>query len=126
MQDVNANEDWNTCLDTNGMSLGRCIYHCDNDEACETACVHHFKMKTENCPCEKNCPSGCPCPLYECDDITPTMDPTTPVIETTTATVYEEAVLVLSSTYSDSNITNPPMVIGFDGKYNIIYRGVLH
>ena len=51
-QDVTANEDWNQCLDINGMSLARCIYKCDNNSACEIDCVANFKTETVNCPCE--------------------------------------------------------------------------
>ena len=51
-QDVTANADWNKCLDTNGMSLARCIYHCADDADCEANCLQQFKTKTDDCPCE--------------------------------------------------------------------------
>ena len=51
-QDVTANEDWNQCLDSNGMSLARCIYNCGDNSDCEIDCVANFKTKTLDCPCE--------------------------------------------------------------------------
>ena len=51
-QDVTQNSNWNNCLDTNGQSLARCIYNCNDDAACEADCVDQFKTKTEDCPCE--------------------------------------------------------------------------
>ena len=36
----------------NGKSLARCIYDCKDDSACEADCVGHFKIQTDDCPCE--------------------------------------------------------------------------
>ena len=160
-QDVTANEDWNQCLDINGMSLARCIYNCDDNIACEIDCVANFKTKTVDCPCEvswngvnrngslsdkfcpwsswldsddslrrynfktkikDNCPSGCPCELYDCDDTSPTITSTTSMATTTTEPSPKEAVLMLCSKTS----TNIPMVIGFNGKSNIFVMDAAH
>ena len=51
-QDVTENVNWNKCLDDIGMSLGRCIYKCQNNSDCENDCVFEFKVNTANCPCE--------------------------------------------------------------------------
>ena len=51
-QDITENADWNKCLDVNGMSLARCIYHCEDNGDCESDCVAQFKGRTANCPCE--------------------------------------------------------------------------
>ena len=51
-QDVTENENWNNCLDVNGMSLARCIYNCEDNGDCENDCVAQFKGRTANCPCE--------------------------------------------------------------------------
>ena len=51
-QDVTENVNWNKCLDINGMSLGRCIYNCEDNEDCEASCVDQFKTRTDDCPCE--------------------------------------------------------------------------
>ena len=52
IQDVTENVNWNKCLDINGMSLGRCIYNCEDNEDCEASCVDQFKTRTDDCPCE--------------------------------------------------------------------------
>ena len=66
----------------------------------------HFKFIKENCP------GGCPCDDYECEDITPTVTSTTSVATTTIEPVAKDAVLLLN-TRSSSNV---PMVIGYNGK----------
>ena len=119
------------------MSLARCIYNCEDNSDCEASCVEQFKTRTEDCPCEvgpifydllttffiplnnlgceiiikDNCPAGCPCDSFECEDVTPTVTSTTSVATTTTKPAAKEAVLMLS-TYEASNI---PMVINYNG-----------
>ena len=51
-QDVTENANWNKCIDDNGASLARCIYHCNNDSNCEASCIEQFKIRTNDCPCE--------------------------------------------------------------------------
>ena len=58
---------------------------------------------------QKNCPAGCPCDAYKCDDVTTT---TTSMATTTTASTMKKAVLMLN-TYDSGNV---PMVIGFNGE----------
>ena len=65
----------------------------------------HYKLIQENCP------GGCPCDAYECEDITPTVT-TTSVATTTVEPISKDAVLLLS-TFFQSNV---PMVIGYNGK----------
>ena len=64
---------------------------------------------------QENCPGGCPCDDFECEDITPTVTSTTSVATTTIEPVAKDAVLLLS-TYSSSNV---PMVIGYNGKLHL-------
>ena len=45
-------DDWNRCIDSNGISLGRCIYDCKNDQDCEMECLADFKSMQDKCPCE--------------------------------------------------------------------------
>ena len=52
VQDKNQNDDWNECIDGNGMSLGRCVNQCDENADCEQDCLNQFKMKQRSCPCE--------------------------------------------------------------------------
>ena len=61
---------------------------------------------------QNNCPGGCPCDSFECEDVTPTVTSTTSVPTTTSEPAAKNAVLMLS-TYESSNI---PMVLGYNGK----------
>ena len=47
-----SNEEWNRCLDTNGVILGRCVYECGENEECRNQCVNEFDERQLNCPCE--------------------------------------------------------------------------
>ena len=131
-----ANGDWNVCIDDNGSKLGRCIYACNNDDACEDQCVEQFKTRQFDCPCEvksfvftiqiipfdirlvsyillqENCPAGCPCDDYPCVETTTVPDMTTATVPATTTSPATNAVLVLSTI----NAANKPMVIDWDGK----------
>ena len=128
--DFDLNQDWSSCIDANSLrlvykiklimfiwrvkikniqSLGRCIYNCQNDLNCEAICVSHFKTKQNDCPCEENCKTGCPCDSYECDFSTTTTDEVT-----TTEIPKEKAVLVLNTNIAN----NTPMTIDFQGKTN--------
>ena len=55
---------------------------------------------------KENCPGGCPCDAYECEDSTPPVPSTEPVAK---------AVLLLNDRYFD----NVPMVITYDGKLHL-------
>ena len=102
-------------MDANGASLARCIYNCEDNGDCESDCVSQFKGHTANCPCEENCPGGCPCDDYDCEDITPTVTSTTSVATTTIEPVAKDAVLLLQTGSS----RNFPMVIGYNGKLHL-------
>ena len=60
---------------------------------------------------KENCPGGCPCDSYECEDVSPTITSTTLLATTTTEPKAKEAVLMLSTRFPD----NVPMVIGYNG-----------
>ena len=127
-KDLETNQDWNICIDDNGSKLGRCIYACNNDDACEDQCVDQFKTRQFNCPCEvqylhrpvyivstffqDNCPAGCPCDDYPCMETTIAPEVTTLTTQATTISPTTNAVLVLSTRYG----SNKPMVIDWDGK----------
>ena len=99
------------------MSLGRCVYDCQDHELCEVGCLEEFKTRQTDCPCEENCLAGCPCPGYDCIDTTSAPDVTTaPPTDSPTPTPSPDsnAVLVLGTQYS----TNDPFVIDFDGNVN--------
>ena len=64
---------------------------------------------------KENCPGGCPCDDYECEDIIPTVTSTTSVATTTIEPVAKDAVLLLQTGSS----RNFPMVIGYNGKLHL-------
>ena len=49
---VEENQDWNRCIDDNSLTLGRCVYNCENNEQCENDCLARFKTRQLDCPCE--------------------------------------------------------------------------
>ena len=49
---MESNPDWNACIDTNGIAMGRCVHACNENEACESDCLNAFKTRQMNCPCE--------------------------------------------------------------------------
>ena len=64
---------------------------------------------------KENCPAGCPCESYECEEITPTVTSTTSMATTETEPLVEKAVLLLS-TLPHGNISDVPHVIRYNGK----------
>ena len=57
---------------------------------------------------KENCPGGCPCDAYECEDSTPT-------VPSKALEPVAKAVLLLNDLYSD----NVPMVITYNGKLHL-------
>lgn len=47
--------------------LDICKNKCGNNGSCGAQCEREFFENIDNCPCNKNCPNGCPCPKYDCD-----------------------------------------------------------
>ena len=82
--------------------LGNCTLGCKSETDCQLSCLETFERNYSNCPCQKNCPLGCPCPEYECK------------IE------KEMAILVLSTQQS----TNKPVLLLSNGNIvNLILIG---
>ena len=44
----------------------KCVSECNNDAFCVSKCAREYNEAILNCPCNRNCPEGCPCPNYEC------------------------------------------------------------
>ena len=38
-KDKRENAPWNSCIDSNSIKLGRCMYDCNNDIDCEAECT---------------------------------------------------------------------------------------
>ena len=85
-----------------------CISKCDHGEinACVAACNNSYNDEIEKCPCGAQCPNGCPCPEYDCND--------TPETQSDTILVFNK--------YSSSNkpfLTNISGVSDFDIKFEV-------
>jgi hypothetical protein len=48
-----------------------CIGDCDDDTSCLSGCSRLYNDQLTSCPCNENCPDGCPCPIYECSPVQP-------------------------------------------------------
>ena len=48
-----------------------CIVKCgEGDVECLSSCLREYDENLKTCPCQLGCPSGCPCPNYECPTTT--------------------------------------------------------
>ena len=46
----------------------QCASHCPHgDFVCFAKCSDDYDENFSKCPCQSKCPSGCPCPEYECE-----------------------------------------------------------
>ena len=46
-----------------------CTSECiENDYDCLSLCNKYFNDLLSKCPCREECPNGCPCPDYKCDE----------------------------------------------------------
>ncbi|CAG5109592.1 Oidioi.mRNA.OKI2018_I69.chr2.g4112.t1.cds [Oikopleura dioica] len=62
------NEEHIKCLADLEQELMECIGNCGGNSSCLTLCTVEYSQNILDCPCEENCPNGCPCPHYECED----------------------------------------------------------
>ena len=86
-----------------------CVLQCAaGDNACLQNCAREYADDLRNCPCQENCPTGCPCPDYQCPATTTAL--TSSTITSTTTTPTDTWILVLN-TYSSYNV---PLII--DGR----------
>ena len=53
-------------LNINGPFKSSCVNACFGDNVCVQQCNREYEENRVNCPCQENCPEGCPCPAYEC------------------------------------------------------------
>ena len=80
-----------------------CILECGGKSGCVSTCNRVFNEQLMNCPCNANCPKGCPCPDYECQITT--------TLATTTTKSDKQAVLILNT----ENALNIPLLTDLDG-----------
>jgi len=66
---LNDDPAYSRCLLEAEEALGDCILHnCDEgDDECLATCEEKFEIQYHDCPCQLNCPNGCPCRNFDCD-----------------------------------------------------------
>ena len=65
-KDNTNDKNLDACVAEQNSILGNCTLGCNGETDCQLACLERFETNYSNCPCQKNCPLGCPCPEYEC------------------------------------------------------------
>ena len=65
-ENLESNEDFLLCREKADNSLFSCVAQCQDDLECSSRCNREYAQKLEECPCKSGCPTGCPCPNYEC------------------------------------------------------------
>ena len=92
-RDLETNSDFQKCKSDLKDENTRCIANCDVGEwRCISECNRQYDENMSFCPCQSECPQGCPCPNYEC--LGTTEAPTT---TSTTASKIKTSVLVLNT-----------------------------
>ena len=68
--DYLTNPDYIACERQAEVSYNRCLVECPTgDFLCIGACNREYQKTLEDCPCRENCPNGCPCENYDCNDL---------------------------------------------------------
>ena len=66
-RDVDSNPDFVACEDAFQQIYLTCIGKCPHgDYPCLAKCNREYEASVKDCPCQENCPNGCPCPNYSC------------------------------------------------------------
>ena len=61
------NPDADACRNESDVNLSACLTACDlDDTSCRSACNREYTDALSQCPCQENCPHGCPCSGFEC------------------------------------------------------------
>ena len=97
-QNVESNPDYIACMDMFEDIYIKCLLGCSHDDSCLTYCNREYKANIEECPCQDNCPNGCPCPNYACQE-------TTSLITTTTAATTMTSTTTLTTKRVGQNQT---------------------
>ena len=94
-KDIDSNPDYIACQNKIEEIYIQCILGCSHDDyECLPECNRDYHENDKECPCQENCPNGCPCPKYPCQETTST----SPSASTTTSPVGQnKTVLVLNS-----------------------------
>ena len=66
-RDIDSNPNYVDCEDQFQQIYLVCIGNCAHgDFACLAVCNRDYESSVKDCPCQENCPNGCPCPSYTC------------------------------------------------------------
>ena len=65
--DPERNEQYQNCRGKAEDAYRACSWPCHHDFDCIVECEIAFRYQMDNCPCQTNCPRGCPCDDYECE-----------------------------------------------------------
>ena len=86
-KNVSSSSNYIECENMVTADYVKCAEKCDvNDFECSTLCNRYYNESLKQCPCQEDCPDGCPCSGYECSDITTTTsNPSTTTTAVTTS-----------------------------------------
>ena len=89
-----------------------CASDCGSDLACNSVCARQFDENMKQCPCQEQCPAGCPCPQYDCSTTTSTASTAQTTAATTElmTTKPTNMVMLFLSTYRERNDCNKLML----------------
>ena len=114
--DKTANPDYNNCIEQLDEVYIKCVIDCNYDSTCLSGCLRDHDENITYCPCNENCPNGCPCQNYECTYSTTTQPATTSAVDKP-----KTSVLILNTAYRES----ARMVINGQGRattnFNFVY-----
>ena len=95
-----------------------CVGKCPNgDFECIGACSRDYDENHEFCPCQSGCPTGCPCPVYQCPSTT---TPAATVETTSSMPIENKSVLILHKIASSDTCQSEQSVLT-DGRGNEHY-----
>ena len=70
--EIDTNPDFVACEDAFEQIYLTCIGNCPHgDYPCLADCNREYDASIKDCPCQENCPNGCPCPNYLCQGFGP-------------------------------------------------------
>ena len=111
--DYESNSDYIACLQKFEVEYNKCLINCPSgDVICLASCARELEQNTETCPCRSECPSGCPCPSYDCS----ASPSTTPVTTQTTTLGEEKRTVLILNTYWE---LHTPILTDNSGRYDI-------
>ena len=73
------------------------------DFVCIAVCNREYNENIENCPCNANCPRGCPCENYFCDATTTTTALSSTSTTSTSTAAATTKLRALKSNYKTDN-----------------------